>query len=166
MLQAEDTRQQATTELAAREQALADAQMKVERLQRGKANGNRPEQVTADLAAPEQDASTREQFQPVHEDGAERHPLLMVACAVAALAGIGLITGTMLAPTVDTAHVTTAGVIGAISGGAMLAVVWVAFVANWYRKHSMPVQDEAPAAAKSTSNGSRPKSSSNLRSTS
>jgi hypothetical protein len=121
MPQAEDKRQQAATELAAREQALADARTKVERLQ---------------------------------GDEAERHSLLVVGCAVAGLAGIGLITAAMLALTVDTQHVTTAGIIGAISAGGMFAVLWVGFVANWYRKHTMPVQDETPAA----SNGSSPKS--------
>ena len=127
MLQADDRRQQATAELAAREQALADARAKVERLG-GKEADNGREPVTAELAAREQELATaREQVQRVHEDEVERHPLLMVGSAVAALAGIGLITG------------------------AMLALVWVAFVANWYRKHSAPVQVEAPAA----SNGSR-----------
>ena len=150
MLKADDRRQEATAELAAREQALADARAKVERLG-GKEADNGREPVTAEVAEREQElTSAREQLQRVDEDEAERHPLLMVGSAVAALAGIGLITGAMLALTVDTAHVTTAGVIAAISAGAMLAVVWAAFVANWYRKHSAPVQDEAPAA----SNGS------------
>jgi hypothetical protein len=73
--------------------------------------------------------------------------MLLLGCGAAALAGIGLITAAMLALTVDTAHVTTAGVVAAISGGGMLAVVWVAFVMSWYRKHAVPVQDETPTAS-------------------
>jgi hypothetical protein len=154
MPQADDRRQQATAELAAREQALADARTKVERLQRDEA-GDGPGQATAELAAREQElANARKQVEHAQREEAEGHSVVMVVgCAVAALAGIGLITGAMLALTVDTAHVTTAGVIAAISAGAMLAVLWVAFVANWYRKHSMPVQDETPAV----SDGSRSK---------
>jgi hypothetical protein len=154
MLQADDKRQQAATELAAREQALADARTKVERLEGDEAR-DKPQPASAEVAAHEQEvANAREQVDRVHEDEAERHSLLVVGCAVAGLAGIGLITAAMLALTVDTQHVTTAGIIGAISAGGMFAVLWVGFVANWYRKHTMPVQDETPAA----SNGSSPKS--------
>jgi hypothetical protein len=161
MLQAEDKRQEAATELAGREQALADARTKVERLQRDKA-GDRPQPATPERAPDEQAlADARKRVEPVQDDEAGGHSLLIVGCALAALAGIGLITGAMLALTVDTDHVTTAGVIGAISGGAMLAVGWVAVVANWYRKHSVPVQDETPAA----SNGSRSTSKSTPRRT-
>jgi len=165
MLQADETRQQATAELAAREQALADARTKVERLERNGA-GDKPQRATAEPAASEQElASARKQAEPVHEDETDQRLPLMVGSAVAALAGIGLITGAMLALTVDTAHVTVAGIIAAISAGGMLAVLWVGFVASWYRKHAMPVQDDAPVAT----NGSRSKpraSSKTTRSTS
>ena len=111
----------------------------------------KPQQATAELAAREQElAHARKQVEPVQRVETEGHWLLLVGCAMAALAGIGLITGAMLALTVDTAHVTTAGVVAAISAGGMFALLWVAFVANWYRKHTLPVQDETPV----TSNGS------------
>ena len=154
MLQADEIRQQATTELAAREQALADARTEVERLERDEA-GDKPQPARAELATQEQElANARRQVEGVQEDAADGRSLpMVVGCALAALAGIGLITGAMLALTVDTAHVTIAGVIAAISAGGMFAVVWVGFVANWYRKHTMPVQDETHAA----SNGSRSK---------
>jgi hypothetical protein len=154
MQQADERRQQATTELAAREQALTDARTEVKRLERDEA-GDKPQPAGAELATHEQELGNgRRQVDRVHDDEADGRSLpMVVGCAVAALAGIGLITGAMLALTVDTAHVTVAGVIAAISAGGMFAVVWVAFVANWYRKHSMPVQDETPAA----SNGSRSK---------
>ena len=77
--------------------------------------------------------------------------MLLIGSAVAAIAGIGLITGAMLALTVDTAHVTAAGIVAAISAGGMLAVLWVGFTSNWYRKHAKPVEDAAPEV----SNGSR-----------
>jgi uncharacterized protein (DUF2345 family) len=147
MTQADDRRQQATTALAEREQELADARKKVERLAHD--NGNdKAQRATSELEAREQElANARRQAEHAQEDDAEGRSLLMVvACAIAALAGIGLITGAMLALTVDTAHVTTAGVIAAISAGGMLAVVWVAFVVNWYRKHAMPVPDGTPRA--------------------
>jgi hypothetical protein len=151
MLQADDTQEQATAELASREQALADARTKVARLERDDA-GDKPEPADAPLA----DAPKRVEL--VQEDKADGRSLpLVFGSAVAALAGIGLITGAMLALTVDTIHVTTAGIIGAISGGAMLAVLWAGFVANWYRKHTMPVEDETPAETPAASNGSRPK---------
>jgi hypothetical protein len=153
MPQADDKRQQATAELASREQELADARKKVERLQ-GNGAENEPPAARVDLAAREQElASARKQVEPVHRVEAEGHWIVLVGCAVAALAGIGLITGAMLALTVDTTHVTTAGITAAISAGGMFAVLWVAFVVNWYRKHTLPVQDETPAAA----NGSRSK---------
>jgi hypothetical protein len=119
-----------------------------------------PEQAT-ELASREQElASAREKVERLERDAAEGHSMLIVGCILAAIAGIGLITGAMLALTVDTKHVTGAGIIAAISAGAMLAVVWVAFVANWYRKRTMPVQEETPVA----SNGSRSKPSSSKRS--
>ena len=154
MLQADDTRQQAATELAAREQELSDARTKLERLE-GNEAGDKPQPAPAELAAREQEvAKARERVERAHADEAEGHSLLMVGSAVAGLAGIGLITAAMLGLTVDKQHVTTAGIIAAISAGAMFAVVWVALVGNWYRKHSKPVRDETPAA----SNGSRSKS--------
>jgi len=143
MPQAEDTRQQATTALAEREQELADARKKVERLARD--NGDdKPARAVAELEVREQElANARRKVEHPQENDAEGPSVFMaVGCAVAALAGIGLITGAMLALTVDTAHVTTAGVIAAISAGGMFAVLWVGFVANWYRKHAMPVQEE------------------------
>ena len=153
MPQADDKRQQATAELALREHELADARKKVERLERDEADDKAP-QATAEPAPREQElASARKQVDPVLRDEAEGHSMLLVGCAVAALAGIGLITGAMLALTVDTTHVTTAGIIAAISAGGMFAVLWVGLVVNWYRKRTLPVQDEIPAA----SNGSRSK---------
>jgi hypothetical protein len=156
MLQAEDKRQEATAELAAREQELADARKKVEGLKGHEGNG-KPEQATAEVAAREQElAAARRKVESLHSDEPEGHLMLMVGCIVAAIAGIGLITATMLALTVDTQHVTTAGVVAAISAGGMLGVLWVGFVANWYRKHTAPAQDETPPAA----NGSRSQSKS------
>jgi uncharacterized protein (DUF2345 family) len=153
MLQAENGQQQAKAELAAREETLADARTKLERLE-GDDAGDKPEAATAELATHEQElANARRQVERMQGDEAGGHSLLKAGCAWAGLAGIGLITAAMLALTVDTMHVTTAGIIGAISAGGMLAILWVGFVANWYRKHTMPVEDETPAA----SNGSRPK---------
>jgi uncharacterized protein (DUF2345 family) len=143
MPQVDDRRQQATTALAEREQELADARKKVERLARD--NGDdKPQRAVAELEAREQElANDRKKVEHAQDDDAEgRSMVMVVGCAVAALAGIGLITGAMLALTVDTAHVTTAGVVAAISAGGLFAVLWVAFVANWYRKHTMPVEDE------------------------
>jgi uncharacterized protein (DUF2345 family) len=153
MLQAEDKRQQAAAELEVRKQELADARTNVVRAERHEANG-KPQPATAEPVAHEQElANPRKRVERVEGGETGGHSLLKVGCAVAGLAGIGLVTAAMLGLTVDTQHVTTAGIIGAISAGGMFAVLWVAFVANWYRKRTMPVQEEAPAA----SNGSRPK---------
>jgi hypothetical protein len=140
MQQTDDKQQQATAELAAREKELAEA--------RKKAGHTERELKPADqeLIA---DARRMIERGARHED--EGHTMLLVGSAVAAIAGIGLITGAMLALTVDTAHVTTAGIVAAISAGAMLAVLWVGFTANWYRKRAKPVDEEAPP----TANGSR-----------
>jgi hypothetical protein len=114
---------------------------------------DKPQQAT-ELAAPEEElANARAKIERLEGAAAEGHSMLIVGCILAAIAGIGLITGAMLALTVDTQHVTTAGVVAAISAGAMLVVVWVAFVVNWYRKRTMPVQEETPVAT----NGSRSK---------
>ena len=121
---------------------------------------DKPQQATELAAREEELASAREKVERLERDAAEGHSMLIVACVLAAIAGIGLITGAMLALTVDTQHVTTAGIIAAISAGGMLAVVWVAFVASWYRKRTTPVQEETPVA----SNGSRPKPSASKRS--
>ena len=159
MPQATDERQNATAELATREQDLVNARKQVERLKRAEGD-DKPHNGTADVAAREQElASTRKKIERVDGDEAEAHLMLTVGCVLAAIAGIGLITGAMLALTVDTQHVTTAGIVAAISAGGMLAVVWVASVANWYRKHTVPVQDETPPA----SNGSRSKHSASKR---
>jgi hypothetical protein len=156
MQQTDNKRQQATAELAAREQELADARKKAGRPERDGA-GDDQQQATSELTAGDREliADARRMIERGgrHED--EGHTMLVVGCALAAIAGIGLITGAMLALTVDTAHVTTAGIIAAISAGGMLAVLWVGFTANWYRKHTKPVEDETPAA----SNGSRSKRS-------
>ena len=153
MLQAENGRRQATAELAAREQALADARTKVERVRRHEADDT-AQPATAEPAAQEQEiANPRQGVDRVEGTDAGGHSLLKVGCVVAGLAGIGLVTAAMLGLTVDTQHVTVAGIIGAISAGGMFAVLWVAVVANWYRKRTMPVQDETPAASK----GSRSK---------
>ena len=73
--------------------------------------------------------------------------MLKVGCVLAAIAGIGLITGAVLGVAVDTEGITTAGTIAAISAGAMFAVVWVALVVNWYRKRTMPVEEEEPSSS-------------------
>jgi hypothetical protein len=84
--------------------------------------------------------------------------MLKIGCALAAVAGIGLITGAVLAVTVDTEHVTTAGTIAAISAGGMFTVVWVLLVANWYRKRTMPAaEEEEPSASKEKSKPSSSK---------
>ena len=159
MPQATDERRQATAELATREQELANARERVERLKRDE-GGDEPHHATAEVAAREHElASGRKKIEHLDWDEAEGHLMLTAGCVLAAIAGIGLITGAMLALTVDTQHVTTAGIVAAISAGGMLAVVWVAFVANWYRKHTVPVQDETPRA----SNGSRSKPSASKR---
>jgi uncharacterized protein (DUF2345 family) len=151
MLQAENGRRQATAELAEREQALADARTNVERVKRHEADGN-PQPATAEPAAQEEEmANPRQRIDRVEGTDAGGLSPLKAGCAVAGLAGIGLITAAMLALTVDTQHVTIAGIVGAISAGGMFAVLWVGFVANWYRKHTMPVQDETAAASKGSS---------------
>ena len=153
MLQAENGQQQAKAELAEREEALADARTNVERVKRDQ-NGDKAGPATAEPPAQEQEiADTRERVERLEGADAGEHSLLKVGCRVAGLAGVGLVIAAMLALTVDTQHVTVAGIIGAISAGGMFSVLWVAFVANWYRKHTMPVQDETPAA----SNGASPK---------
>jgi Na+/glutamate symporter len=68
--------------------------------------------------------------------------MLKIGCVLAAIAGIGLITGAVLGVAVDTEGITTAGTIAAISAGGIFAVVWVGLVANWYRKRTMPVEEE------------------------
>jgi hypothetical protein len=152
MQQTDNNRQQATAELAAREEELLDARKKVGRLE-GDGNGDDPQPATSGLTAGDREliADARRMIErgALHKD--EGHTMLLVGSAVAAIAGIGLITAAMLALTVDTAHLTTAGIVAAISAGTMLAVLWVGFTANWYRKHSGPVEDETPAAT----NGSR-----------
>ena len=88
--------------------------------------------------------------------------MLKTGCAVAAIAGIGLVTGAMLALTVDTKHVTTAGIIAAISAGGMFAVVWVGLIVNWYRKRTMPVEEEEEketSPSKEKPSSSKPSSS-------
>jgi uncharacterized protein (DUF2345 family) len=88
--------------------------------------------------------------------------MLKLACVLAAIAGIGLITGSVLALTVDTQHVTTAGTIAAISAGGMFAIVWVALIVNWYRKRTMPVVEEeepSPSKEKPKPSPSKPKPS-------
>jgi hypothetical protein len=75
--------------------------------------------------------------------------MLKIACVVAAIAGIGLILGAVLGVAVDTSGVTTAGTIAAISAGGIFAVVWVGLIANWYRKRTMPVEEnEEPSPPK------------------
>jgi hypothetical protein len=154
MQQTDNNRQQATAELAAREQELADARKKVGRPERDR-NGDDPQPATSGLTAGDKEliADARRMIERGrrHKDEDEGHTMLLAGSAVAAIAGIGLITAAMLALTVDTAHLTTAGIVAAISAGTMLAVLWVGFTANWYRKHSKPVENETPAAT----NGSR-----------
>ena len=86
---------------------------------------------------------------------------LKTACVLAAIAGIGVITGAVLGVAVDTSGVTTAGIIAAISAGGISAVVWVGLIVNWYRKRTMPVGEEepAPAKAKPKPSSSKPKPS-------
>jgi hypothetical protein len=122
-----DDKQQLATELAAREQDFANAQKKVERLEREQAGG---------------------------------HSVLMIGCILAAIASIGLVIGAVVAVVADEKHVTTGGVIAAISAGALFATIVTGLIVNFYRKRVMPVQDEAPAA----SNGSRSKPSASKRS--
>lgn len=140
MQQTDDKRRQATAALAEREQELAEA--------RKKAGHPERERTPADR---ELVADARRMIERGRRNEDEGHTVLLVGSAVAAIAGIGLITAAMLALTVDTAHLTTAGIVAAISAGTMLAVLWVGFTANWYRKHAKPVDDETPA----TANGSR-----------
>jgi uncharacterized membrane protein YebE (DUF533 family) len=86
--------------------------------------------------------------------------LLKIGCVLAGIAGIGLITGAMLALTIDTEHVTTAGTIGAISAGGMLAVLWVALVVNWYGKRTRPAaEEEEPSEEKPKASSSKQKPS-------
>jgi hypothetical protein len=156
MQQTDNKRQQATAELAAREQDLADAREKAGRSE-GDGAGDDAPQATSGLTAGDQEliADARRMIERGRRHEDEGHTMLLVGSAVAAIAGIGLITGAMLALTVDTAHVTTAGIVAAISAGSMLAVLWVGFTSNWYRKHTKPAEDEAPE----TTNGSRSKRS-------
>ena len=152
MLSTENGQRQAKAELAAREEALADARTKVERV-KGHEAGDEPQSAPAERVQREPELSNARSHERAQGGEAREHSLLKVGCTLAAVAGVGLITAAMLGLTVDTQHVTVAGIIGAISAGAMLSVLWGAFLANWYRKRTMPVQDETPAA----SNGSRPK---------
>jgi hypothetical protein len=86
--------------------------------------------------------------------------LLKIGCVLAGIAGIGLITAAMLALTIDTEHVTTAGTIGAISAGGMLAVLWVALVVNWYGKRTRPAaEEEEPSEEKPKASSSKQKPS-------
>jgi hypothetical protein len=90
--------------------------------------------------------------------------MLKIGCVLAGIAGIGLITGSVLALTVDTQHVTTAGTVAAISGGGIFAVAWVALIVNWYRKRTAPVaEEEEPSSAeeepKPSSSKQKPSSS-------
>jgi hypothetical protein len=86
--------------------------------------------------------------------------MLKVGCALAAIAGIGLITGAVLGVAVDTEGVTTAGTIAGISAGGIFAVGWVALIVNWYRKRTMPVEEEpSPSKEQPKSSSSKQKPS-------
>ena len=84
--------------------------------------------------------------------------MLKIGCVLAAIAGIGLIIAAVLGVAVDTEGITTAGTVAAISGGGMFAVVWVALIANWYGKRTMPVaEEEEPSPPKEQSKPSSSK---------
>lgn len=75
--------------------------------------------------------------------------MLKLGCALAAIAGIGFITGAVMGVAVDTSGVTAAGRVAGISAGGIFAVLWVAFIVNWYGKRTMPVaEEERPSPAK------------------
>jgi hypothetical protein len=82
--------------------------------------------------------------------------MLKIGCVLAGIAGIGLIFAAVLGVAVDTAGVTTAGIIAAISAGGIAAVMWVGLVANWYQKRTAPVEEEE----KPSSSEEKPKPSS------
>ena len=105
----------------------------------GQENGAAVEELLASLAADETQ-------QPGREPGSV---MLKLGCVLAAIGGLGFITAAVLGVAVDTAGVTTAGIIAAISAGGFFAVVWVASIVNWYGKRTTPVEEHVePAPAK------------------
>lgn len=90
--------------------------------------------------------------------------MLKLGCVLASIAGIGLVTGAVAALTVDEKHVTAAGAIAAISAGGLFAITWVALVVNFYRKRTMPVEEEeeketSPSKEKPSPSKQKPSSS-------
>jgi zinc transporter ZupT len=89
--------------------------------------------------------------------------MLKLGCVLAAISGVGLIIGAVLGVAVDTQGITTAGTIAAVSAGGMFTVAWVALVVNWYRKRTMPVEEEeepSPSKEKPKPSSSKQKPSS------
>ena len=87
--------------------------------------------------------------------------MLKIACVVAAVAGFGVIGAAVGALTVDAKGGTTAGTIGAISAGILFAILYVAFIANFYRGRTKPVEDEeeekaSPSQEKPSSSKQKP----------
>lgn len=82
--------------------------------------------------------------------------MLKIGCVLAGIAGLGVILAAVLGIAIDTAGITTAGIIAAISAGGIFAVVWVALIVNWYQKRTAPVEEEE----KPSSSKEKPKPSS------
>lgn len=93
--------------------------------------------------------------------------VLKVACALAAIAGFGLIASAVAALTVDAPGGTMAGSIAAVSAGLLLAVAWVALILTFYRRRTTPEgekkEEEQEEASSSKQSSSRQKSSSSKR---
>ena len=68
--------------------------------------------------------------------------MLKLCCIMGALAAVGIITAAVLAEIVDSAHVTTAGRIAAISAGLLFATLAIGFVANFYRNRMLKATSE------------------------
>jgi uncharacterized membrane protein YebE (DUF533 family) len=85
--------------------------------------------------------------------------MLKIACVLAAIAGFGLIGGAVGALTVDAKGGTTAGTIAAISAGVLFALAYLAFIANFYRGRTMPVEEEEASPSKEKPSSSKQKPS-------
>ena len=68
--------------------------------------------------------------------------MLKLCCVMGAIAAVGIITAAVLAEIVDSAHVTLAGRIAAISAGLLFATLAVGFLASFYRNRMLKAASE------------------------